>query len=477
MAQRVDPRVSKEVYELSSRIKFRPRTIAGNVWPPVTNSLSGPAWCAYQELCQTQWLAAEQVEANQLAQCRMLLEHCARNVPYYSGLLTGEGLAPADIQTMDDFRRIPVLTRAMYAEHFDQIHAGALPAETIATGESITSGTSGHPIKVLSTNVVGLLWQAFLLRDLDWCDIDPLGALAAIRVVHLPEDEAQRGLDGIVLPHWGRAANSVIHTGPSHLMSVTQRHDRQLEWLVRTNPNYILSYPSNLEHLASLAVEQGVRVPNLKCVQAISETLSDSGRRTIETGFGVPVKSTYSCVEAGYLASPCPDVPEMLHVHAENVLLEVVREDGRPCQPSEEGEVLVTTLHNFRGPFIRYRIGDTAVVGDRCSCGRGLPTIRGVQGKMRPLLRAPTGVMVHPSQLHDDVRLVGGFHQFQIVQKADESVHFVVARSRDWSEEKAEAIRRVARRYLTDQATIVIEPVERIPLPPGGKMLDVVTEF
>jgi phenylacetate-CoA ligase len=98
----------------------------------------------------------------------------------------------------------------------------------------------------------------------------------------------------------------------------------------------------------------------------------------------------YTCQEAGYLALQCPDHPHY-HVQSENVLLEVVDDQGLPCAPGEVGRVLVTSLNNFATPLIRYEIGDYAEVGAACSCGRGLPVLKRIMGRYRNLLTLPDG--------------------------------------------------------------------------------------
>ena len=89
------------------------------------------------------------------------------------------------------------------------------------------------------------------------------------------------------------------------------------------------------------------------------------------------VVDIYSCTEAGYLAFSCPEQGN-LHVQAESVIVEVLDRAGKPCAPGEEGEVVVTPLLNFAMPLIRYAVGDRAVVGEPCACGRGLPTLKTV---------------------------------------------------------------------------------------------------
>src|SRR5208282_3820411 len=163
------------------------------------------------------------------------------------------------------------------------------------------------------------------------------------------------------------------------------------------NPDYLLSHTSNLELLAGMLLDEPQRFPRLRTVQAISETLSEEAEARIERAFAAPVKNLYSCAEAGYLASPCPK-GHGLHIHAENVIFEVLDEADQPCQPGATGRVVLTTLHNFRTPFIRYEIGDEVTLGqERCPCGRGLPLLTRVFGKRRPTFIVAGRRRIHSS--------------------------------------------------------------------------------
>src|SRR5262249_20787843 len=154
---------------------------------------------------------------------------------------------------------------------------------------------------------------------------DPSGRLAAIRFLRASGTDVPGGADGLSLPYWNTALDPLLETGWSYGLDIRQDPRKQLAWLRRTDPDYLLSMPSNLEFLAGLVEESDQRLPALRAIQTVGETLTDATRERIEAGFGVPVKNCYSATEAGYIASPCP-LGHGLHVHAENVLTEVLDE-------------------------------------------------------------------------------------------------------------------------------------------------------
>src|ERR1700722_12427561 len=173
---------------------FHLRSVPGCRWPELPDSVFAQVWNAYLELDRTQWLDPADLVKRQLKQVRTLLSHCLSHVPYYREALTAARIVPEDIQTLDDFRGIPLLTRRVYQQQNTSFVARQLPVGTVATDIAQTSGSSGTPTNVFQTNMVNLWWHAFYLRDLEWCNIDPTGVLAAIRSTMKTGSELQRFL-------------------------------------------------------------------------------------------------------------------------------------------------------------------------------------------------------------------------------------------------------------------------------------------
>jgi len=278
------------------------------------------------------------------------------------------------------------------------------------------------------------------------------------------------------MPAWNSVLQALIEMGPMYGMDLGQDPRRQIEWLGEVNPDYFLSHTSNLELLAGRLQDQPRRFTRLRAIQAISETLTEEAEAKIEAAFGAPVKNLYSCAEAGYLASPCPS-GRGLHVHAENVLLEVLDNAGRPCAPGDTGRVVLTVLHNFLTPFVRYEIGDLVTLGpNRCPCGRGLPLLTVVLGKQRPLFLLANGGWKHSSGLVHALSGVGGHHQHQAVQKARDHIVVRVVPNKDWTAEHAHRLRIAVQKFLEAPVRVDVEVRERLQLPRGGKLQSMVCE-
>lgn len=460
-----------------SKPLFRLRSIPQCTWPPVPPPITSSLWTAYLHLDRTQWLDAGTLEREQLKQVRTLLSHCQAHVPYYRSLFSAKRIAAESIQSLDEFRKIPLLRRDIFQERFALFKAESLPSGVEARGIDRTSGSSGVPVQILRTNIVDFWWLAFCLRDMEWCGLEPAGRLATIRYFRTTGPDAKRCSEGVSMTAWSRQLNLVIETGPGFLMDVHQDPRKQLQWLREVAPNTLLSFPSNLEFLANLLQDTGRRLLSLEKIHAIGETLTDEVKNRIETAFGVPVKNTYSCAEAGYLASPCPE-GYGLHVNSENVLLEVLNESGQPCRPGESGRVVITTLHNFLSPLIRYDLMDWATpAAEQCPCGRGLPLLSSVEGKSRPLFLLPNGNRKNSSRLSLGMRKIGGFHQFQIIQRAIDEVSVGIVPTPVWGDEHTREVQTLCNDFFEAPVRVAIEIKERLKLANGGKHRELVTEL
>lgn len=439
---------------------FKLRTFPGYNWPAVPAGGNARVWSAYQSLTQSQWLSGQELLDQQLNQIRALLHHCYKHTPYYRALLQAHAILPEQIQTVADFRRLPLLQRRDLQQNFTAIQAKTLPVGTQAAGSSATSGTTGEPVQILYTNVTRLWWNALFLRDLEWCVLDPRKTIAVIRPMHgNPEPR--------ILPAWSPGLNELIESGPCHVLSTHADPERQMAWLQHIQPDYLLSSPSNLAHLATLPGAQ--KLGRLQTIQAVHEALPEVIRQGIETGFGVPVKNTYSCEEAGYLASPCPEDKRghTWHIHAENVLLEILDENNQPCTAGQTGKVVLTLLQNYRSPLIRYQIGDLATLGERCRCGRKLPVLSRIEGKTRPLLALADGSRRDPQVLLDLLLDVSAIRQFQLIQHHPGKLLIRLVPDKGYGTQQAQQIQTIVHQHLGFNPQL--ELVKRIPLLPNGK--------
>jgi phenylacetate-CoA ligase len=182
----------------------------------------------------------------------------------------------------------------------------------------------------------------------------------------------------------------------------------------------------------------------------------------------------YSSEEAGFIAAQCPD-HEHYHVHAESLLLEVLDERGRPCPPGEVGRIVVTDLHNFATPLIRYDIGDFAEVGPPCPCGRGLPVLSRVVGRTRNSLVTADGKRHYPLLGQTGYLDVAPILQHQFVQTAFDVLEARIVTREPLTAEQTERLQTHVAKHLPAGIQIQVVRVESVPRGPGGKYEDFIS--
>jgi phenylacetate-CoA ligase len=172
------------------------------------------------------------------------------------------------------------------------------------------------------------------------------------------------------------------------------------------------------------------------------------------------------------VASEC-DAHQGLHVMAEGLYLEIETPQG-PAAPGELGAILVTDLLNHAMPLVRYRIGDVGswAAGD-CPCGRGLPRLENVAGRVTDFLVGCDGRLVSGVFLATYVVAQRpSLGQVQIHQDRAAAVTYRVKPGRNYRPaDDTNYLRCATRQYLGDRAEVEIEVVDDLPAESSGKFL------
>jgi phenylacetate-CoA ligase len=393
------------------------------LWPAVVVGGGATALALAFQLEQSQWWSAEELREHQNRQLAALLRHARMTVPFYQKRLADTGMTDEEAVTPEGWLRIPLLTRQDIRHHQADLTTTRLPSEHGPTHRNKTSGSTGQFLEVLGTAVDTLMWQGLSLRDDRWHERDYSGRLVAIRSGRYEKDP----LAVYDFPTWGlKTALHLYKTGPMtvfyHLMPIP----RQIELLEARSPHYLVIYPSNARALCRYARRRPVRLPELRAVLTYGESVPADVRAACHETWRVPVQDIYCCEELGYIAVQCPQY-EHYHVPSETVLVEILGEDGRPCAPGQLGRVVLTPLHSFAMPLIRYAIGDYAEVGEPCSCGRGLPVLKRVPGRERNRVVLPDGHRTWPD-ISALWAAIPDVEQIQLIQRSQDHVEVRYAR-------------------------------------------------
>jgi len=366
--------------------------------------------------------------------------------------------------TPEEWSALPFLRRSDIQAAGNKLHSEIIPRGHGKVGDVHTSGTTGEPVRVLRTELSGLFWSAFTLRDHLWHGREFSGKLAVIRNSAKGQDLYP---DGAKSSRWG-ATDLIYKTGPGVSLNINCTIAEQVDWLEREAPKYLLTHPTNVYRLAQYCLENGIELNGFEQVQTISEILRPGVRDACKAAWGVGVADMYTGRDVGYLALQCPD-HDHYHVQAEGVYLEVLDENGNPCRPGEIGRVVVTPLHNFAMPMIRYDIGDFAEVGERCPCGRGLPVLKRIIGREQDLVTLPGSekrwTLLSAGNI-ESFLAIAPVRQYQFVQKDMQTIEARLVVERGLTGAEKEGLRDWIVGKLNHPFKVTFSIVDEIPRTP-----------
>jgi phenylacetate-CoA ligase len=400
-----------------------------------------------------------ELEAMQLASLIRLLTHAKQRSPYYQDLWQRLGREPSDVRRLADFSDWPTIDRSTIIAHRDAMKVPGLKLISKATG-----GSSGQPVSFDLNLDSGDRRVAATHRAYGWAGAEP-GA----RVLYLwggaiaPRSTLARVKDGFYHRLYRRHLLNAFELGERTVPQFLEQHNR-------CRPDAVVAYTNPLYEFARALEERGLRPYSPKSIVVGAEKLHDFQRALIERVFGAPVFETYGSREFMLMASEC-DRHEGLHLTHENLLIEVLDDDGTPTPPGREGNVAVTDLFNYGMPFIRYLNGDRAVAGWRdCSCGRGLPLMAPPLGRVLDVLRMPDGRRVAGELFPHLMKDVPGVRRFQVEQDEPDRIVIRVVPAATWTDESRRLIENTVRPIVGPAVRLTFDVVDDIPLTKAGKL-------
>ncbi|NEP05092.1 MAG: phenylacetate--CoA ligase family protein [Okeania sp. SIO2G4] len=443
--------------------------IKGVIWPALPNPNNSLLLALQYQLEQTQWWSPEEIQKWQMFQLTALLAHADHTVPFYRQRL-GVLLEVRDrFLNYSDLQQIPILTRQDIQQQSKEMISTALPKEHLPTSESQTSGSTGRPITFQTTKIKGIFYRALNLRSHLWHQRNFSAKVAAIRVPRSKLRQSKQKQEGKKI--WADAFPS----GALVELDSGKTIAEQLAWLEKENPEHILTYPSNLLALAKQAKKKGIKIPNLQALSTFGEVVTPEIRQVCQAVWNISIVDIYSCQEIGLIALQCPK-HEHYHIQSESVIVEILDENDQPCAPGQIGRVVLTDLHNYAMPFIRYEIGDYAEMGEYCSCGRKLPVLRRILGRSRNLLVLPSGDLIWPSYILSNWAKLGPILQIQVIQRSVEVIEVRMVLSRAITENEEAILHQHICADLKNQFQVKLLYVDEILRAANGKYEDFISE-
>ena len=419
----------------------------------------------HRQLMKSQWFSQQDIAKQANDRLHYFIARAATDVPYYRDIFKQQNIAALDISCKADLAKLPFLDKATIREHFD-----ALKSNNSGTTQPFTTGgSSGTPLTFLLSNErvshdVAEKWRATQWWDVDigdkeivaWGSPIELGAQDKVRMLR---DKLFRST---LIPAFDMNEQKLLGF---------------IEQIKAIAPKMLFGYPSVYALIAKTAQAHHITLDNLgiKVVFVTSERLYPYQREIIEEVFGAPVANGYGGRDAGFIAHQCPE--GNMHVSAEDIIVEIIDKDGNVLPDGESGEIVVTHMATSDFPFIRYRTGDIGALDTKpCSCGRGLPVLKDIEGRATDFVVAEDGTVMHGLALIYIIREMQGIEAFKIIQKTTAHTQVYLVPTNGLTSEMRKQIEQGFKSRLGENVTIELLEVDVIEAEQSGKFRYVISE-
>ncbi len=406
---------------------------------------------------QSQWWPADRMRDFQWQRLQQVVSHAYQHVPYYRDAMQQLGMLPEDIREPADFARLPILDKATINAEQDRLVDETVPPEKLI--HTASGGSTGRPVNLYHDAEFVAAYRAVKLRNFRWAGWEPGDAWARLwgsQFDVAPHNALkQQVLDKLsrilILPCWDMSEAAMA---------------RYVRALQNFRPAVIEAYTTPMYLFARYVESRGVDDIRPKGIITSAEMLYPHQRELIERVFDCKVFNRYGGRELGDVAHECPD--GTMHLNAEHVYVEFVR-DGRPAQPGEPGEIILTPLTLYGMPLLRYRVEDVGSPSDAvCSCGRGLPAMSVVEGRVQDLISLPEGGYL-PGEFFPHMLKDFDVVQFQVVQDRLDHLTLRLVRGPKFGDEQLKYVQDKVSVYTQGKITMSVEFPERIEPTPSGK--------
>ncbi|MBU4272656.1 MAG: phenylacetate--CoA ligase family protein [Planctomycetes bacterium] len=437
---------------------------------PITRYAIAPAWATWErspylrhhrQLVRTQYDPPEAIRRRQWEKLESLLNHAYQTTRFWRSRLQEAGLDSGRIRSLDDFRAVPLLTKADLRSRQSDLLSDEYKDAPLHHKK--TSGSTGVSVEVLVDEAANQFNRACTLRSDEWS-----GWRLGERIASIWGNPQIR-------TDWkGRLRRALLERHYVYLDTLKMDEAAMGDFadaLVRKPPSLLFGHAHSL-HLFALYLR--AKRPSVairpRAIISTCMVLHDWERRTIEEVFQCPVTNRYGCEEVSLIACEC-ERHDGLHVNADGIYLEILRPDGTPCRPGEPGMIVVTDLVNRAMPMIRYQVGDMGVLANRqCPCGRGLPLLERIEGRVADYVVTARGELISGISLTENFAvMVPGLAQLQIVQEEVDRFVFRIVKGPDFGPASLETIGRLVAERFGPEVRYQCEFVDHIPQEPSGK--------
>lgn len=442
------------------------KVIANGLSNLLVKRFAGPFWLRRRQLAKTQWFDKLELQELQLKLLKRLIRHCYRTVPFYRTLMDDRGIKVEDINTLDDIKLFPILTKMEVLGAGDSIISSKYPKWTLQKAR--TGGSTGTPL-VIHRNWFSIGNEhAFVRRQWDWAGLS-LSDRCAYFMSRVVADPDQQG--GCLYAYDPAMRDLILST--HHLSAKTAKG--YAEVMKRYRIKALVGYPSAINFLARTCLDSGIEL-KLKAALTTSELLTKSMRDTITKAFHCKVFDFYGSAERVCYIHTCEC--GNYHLIPEYGLTELI-----PIDKSDEDrcKVVSTGFWNMAMPLIRYDTGDIVTKSDDiCPCGRNFQLIESIDGREGDVIVTSSGRHLGVTLMIQLLYVICGTRHIaesQIIQDAVDHLTIEYVPTGKFGKEDLEEFRTLVVKYLPSELDFDFKAVKAVERTESGKIRPLVSRI
>ncbi len=423
----------------------------------------------FKFLLESQWWDEAAYQQYQLNEFRRILLIAFQNTVHFRRIKAELDCNPEDFKSFEDLQQIPILEKTQLRGHENEFCNLSVNLNSCTHG--FTSGTTGTPINIYESQDSFSRRIAFVSRLRNWAGLEnvlfPKRAQFTGRVIVPPNQNTKTHIYWRINKPGNAWLFSTTHLSPETVPYYTRA-------LMEFNPDLIDGYPSALLIIARVAKRMDLSLPNPKAIIVTAETLLQQDKEELQTAFKCKVFNQYAASEPSCFWCDC-EYGE-IHINPEYGISEILNKKGKHAVPGEQGEVVVTSFLNQEMPLIRYRLGDVAIVGSTsdCKCGRKMPRIQRVEGRMDDILYVPDRGYI--GRLDPSFKGLNNIIEAQIIQETLNHINVLLIPDDKYNEEIGNQLVQNLRTRLGNQVVVEIKLVDEIARGLNGKFRSVISK-
>jgi phenylacetate-CoA ligase len=294
----------------------------------------------YQLIKKMQTWSKDDISNWQNRKLKKLIKYAYCNTYYYNKVFDENRINVSDIETIEDLKKIPTLTKQDVINNYDKLISKNI--SQIHYKKSSTGGSTGDPMN-------------FLLDNDSWSFTN------GNNIYNWEKTEYQYGNKYIALGSTSLFVNKSVSLkhkiyyilkGKIGLNGINMSNEvcaKYLKFIKKDKIKFIYGYASAIYLLAKYAIQNNINVEISACFPT-SEILTDVYRQAIIEAFSCDIINSYGAHDGGITAF---EYKKGYFDVGYNTIITIKEKDK-----NNTGLALLTDLFNYAMPLINYQLGD-----------------------------------------------------------------------------------------------------------------------